>query len=119
MQLKARQTGQNQFLLLPQEPKRGFMRLPHPAPGDLFSDMEGDPLEEGGLEYLFGLYFFENNTPQFKPFWAHSRSEEKCAFEQFMDFVTAHLSKYHDAHIYHYAAYEETALKRLMSLHGT
>jgi uncharacterized protein len=119
LQLKARQTGQNQFLLLPQEPKRGFMRLPHPAPGDLFSDMEGDPLEEGGLEYLFGLYFFENNTPQFKPFWAHSRSEEKCAFEQFMDFVTAHLSKYHDAHIYHYAAYEETALKRLMSLHGT
>jgi uncharacterized protein len=36
-----------------------------------------------------------------------------------MDFITAHLSAHRDAHIYHYAAYEETALKRLMSLHGT
>jgi len=119
LQLRARQSGQKQLEILPQEPHRGFMRLPRPEQGDLFFDMEGDPLEEGGLEYLFGLYFFEKAESRFKPFWAHTRAEEKRAFEQFMDFVTAHLSNHPGAHIYHYAAYEETALKRLMSLHGT
>ncbi|MBV5340269.1 MAG: TM0106 family RecB-like putative nuclease [Deltaproteobacteria bacterium] len=119
LQLRARQSKQKQLEILSQEPHRGFVRLPRPDQGDLFFDMEGDPLEEGGLEYLFGLYFFENTAPRFKPFWAHSRAEEKRAFEKFMDFVTTHLIAHPGAHIYHYAAYEETALKKLMSLHGT
>lgn len=121
LQYQARRTGENQLELLPVEPNasRGFARLPAPDAGDLFFDMEGNPLEEGGLEYLFGLYFFESGKPTFKPFWAHNRAEEKVAFEQFMDFVTGWLQQYPAAHIYHYAAYEETALKRMMSLHGT
>lgn len=121
LQYQARQTGENQLELLPTDPdaSRGFARLPAPNIADLFFDMEGDPLEEGGLEYLFGLYFFESGEPKFKPFWAHSRAEEKVAFEQFMDFVTGWLQQHPGAHIYHYAAYEETALKKLMSLHGT
>lgn len=98
---------------------RGFDRLPAVAEGDLFFDMEGDPLEAGGLEYLFGLCFFESGKPVFKPFWAHSRAEERLAFEAFMDFVSAHLARWPTAHVYHYAPYEQTALKRLMSLHGT
>jgi uncharacterized protein len=81
--------------------------------------MEGDPLEEGGLEYLFGLYFFTDSELEFQAFWAHNRAEERRAFEAFMDFVTARLRRYPRAHIYHYAHYEPTALKRLMSLHGT
>ena len=36
-----------------------------------------------------------------------------------MDFVTGWLQKHPAAHIYHYAHYEQTALKKLMSLHGT
>lgn len=121
LQLMARETGKRHLELLPEgeEQLRGFSRLPLPAEGDLFFDMEGDPLEEGGLEYLFGLYFFENGKSQFKAFWAHSRAEEKVAFEAFMDFVTVWLRKYPNAFIYHYAAYEQTALKKLMSLHGT
>ena len=47
------------------------------------------------------------------------RKAEKAAFEAFMDFVTDHLNRYPNAHIYHYASYEETALKRLMSTYGT
>lgn len=93
--------------------------MPRPDEGDLFFDMEGDPLEEGGLEYLFGLYLLADGEPQFRAFWAYDRAGEKLAFEQFMDFVTAWLRDHPGAHIYHYAAYEQTALKRLMSLHGT
>ena len=97
----------------------GVARLPEPDAGDLFFDMEGNPLEEGGLEYLFGLYFFQDGKPEFKAFWAHTRAEEKLAFEAFMDFVTAWLRQHPAAHIYHYAHYELAALKKLMSLHGT
>ena len=121
LQLAARQSGNNQLELLPIEADalRGFARLPKPDTGDLFFDMEGDPLEEGGLEYLFGIYYFPEGKPEFKAFWAHSRSEEKAAFEAFMDFVTGWLHEHPAAHIYHYAHYEQTALKKLMSLHGT
>jgi len=121
LQLLARQTGKNQLelLALDEGAARGFARLPQSNIGDLFFDMEGNPLEEGGLEYLFGLYFFQDGKPEFKAFWGHNRAEEKKAFEAFMDFVTGWLRKYPAAHIYHYAHYEQTALKKLMSLHGT
>ena len=121
LQHKLRDTGENQLELIGNDPDelRGFRRLPQPDPGDLFFDMEGDPLEEGGLEYLFGIYYHENGEPQFKPFWAHSRLEERKAFEAFMSFVMDRLAQYPQMHIYHYAPYEETALKKLMSLHGT
>ncbi len=119
LQLFKRETGQNRYDLLPIELGRGFSRLPRPDEGDLFFDMEGDPLEVGGLEYLFGVGVIKQGAFQFLDFWAHSRVEEKAAFEAFMDFVMAHLKDHPAAHIYHYAAYEATALKRLMSLHGT
>jgi predicted RecB family nuclease len=121
LQFLARQTGERHLELLQEVDGeiRGFARLPQPTSGDLFFDMEGNPLEEGGLEYLFGLYFFRDGKPEFKAFWAHSRQAEKLAFEAFMDFATGWLGQHPGAHIYHYAHYEQTALKKLMSLHGT
>ena len=41
--------------MLALEEGRGFCRLPQPSRGDVFFDMEGDPLLDGGLEYLFGV----------------------------------------------------------------
>ena len=126
LQFKARTSGKQFVELIEADPAsvssgglRGFARMPKPATGDLFFDMEGDPFEVDGLEYLFGLYYFNGETPVFKPFWAHNRAEERRAFEDFMDFVIDHLERYPGAHIYHYASYEETALKKLMGLHGT
>ncbi len=121
LQLERRETGKDLFELLETDPAetKGFRRLPEPDPGDLFFDMEGDPLEEGGLEYLFGVYYHDDSQPKFQPFWAHSRQEERQAFQDFMAFVMDRLARYPNMHIYHYAPYEETALKRLMSLHGT
>ncbi len=121
LQLGKRETEKSRYEVLPSatEPGRGLARLPPADEGDLFFDMEGDPLEEGGLEYLFGVVFRDQGERRFRPFWAHSRAEERQAFEAFMDFVAARLARFPDLHIYHYAAYEVTALKRLMSLHGT
>lgn len=114
-----RKTGQNRCELLAPIPGKGFARLPKPDRGDLFFDMEGDPLIDGGLEYLFGFAFTQNQQQLYRAFWGHSRQEEKRAFEQAVDFITAQLARHPAAHIYHFAAYEEAALKRLSVLHGT
>jgi uncharacterized protein len=52
LQHHSRRTGENRLEVLPLERDRGFARLPRPDPGDIFFDMEGDPLFEEGLEYL-------------------------------------------------------------------
>jgi len=95
--------------------------LPPPAAGDVFFDMEGDPYAVGGtgLEYLFGAVTVEDDGDLFTPFWAHSRGQEKRAFEQFVDFATTRMAAHPGSHVYHYAPYEVTALKRLAALHGT
>ena len=120
LQKKKQETGENHLELLARDPDspKGFDRLPKPDQGDLFFDMEGDPLHEGGLEYLFGIYTLRSGNTEFIEFWAHDRREEKQAFSDFIDFITDHLKRYPEAHIYHYAHYEPTAMKRLMSLHG-
>ncbi len=121
LQEGARRTGERKVLVLPLDPeaRRGFHRLPRPDAGDIFFDMEGDPLEDGGLEYLFGVWHLEEGAWTFRAFWAHSRAEERLAFEAFVDFVTLRRQQFPDAHVYHYASYEESALKRLASWHAT
>lgn len=121
LQEHARRTGERRLELLPADPegRRGFHRLPVQDDGDLYFDMEGDPLEDGGLEYLFGLWFRDGGQWTFKAFWAHDRAQERQAFEEFVDFCVAHRRTHPGAHIYHYASYEEAALKRLASLHAT
>src|SRR4051794_39014340 len=119
LQVEQRTTGIPRYELLAPEDGRGFARLPAPSEGDLFFDMEGDPFFEDGLEYLFGVTSIENGEPQFRAFWATSRGEEKRAFEGFIDYVMKRLERFPDMHVYHYAPYEPTALKRLMGLHAT
>ena len=106
-------TGENKYEILPSFPEKGFMRMPQRNDGDLFFDMEGDPLYPNGLEYLFGIYYFSDGEEVFKPFWAHNHEEEKETFITFMAFLDDHLTKHANAYIYHYNHYETTALKRL------
>lgn len=106
---------------------RGFCLLPEPSPGDVFFDMEGDPYFDigTGLEYLFGAYTADDET--FTPFWGCDRSErpasdrlaEKRAFEAFIDFVMKRRERFPAMHVYHYAAYEKTALQKLSLRHAT
>ncbi len=120
LQLGQRQTGEPDLRLLPYEERRGFARLPRPSEGDVFFDMEGDPFfDDGGLEYLFGFTTSDTGEPVFEKFWGRDRGEEKRAFEQFIDFVTERRERWPDLHVYHYAHYEVTALKRLAGQHGT
>lgn len=98
---------------------RGLFALPAPSPLDVYFDMEGYPLASGGLEYLFGATVKEGAELKFYDWWAHNNEQEKLAFEAFIDWVYARWLRDPSMHIYHYAAYERTALRRLMGKYGT
>jgi predicted RecB family nuclease len=110
----ARKTGAPSFELRAPEPGKGFDLLPEPQPGDLFYDIEGDPHYEGGLEYLHGVWC----DGQFRVFWAHDHAAEAKALEELLAFFRARLEAFPNARIYHYAAYEITALRRLTTKYG-
>jgi uncharacterized protein len=121
LQLHHRLSGEHIWRTLEPETERGFGLLPKPSPRDLFFDIEGDPFwdPERGLEYLFGVTELRDGEPLFHALWAHDRDSERVMFEQFVDLVHERLAEDPRLHVYHYAAYETTALKRLASVFGT
>ncbi|QOF73651.1 TM0106 family RecB-like putative nuclease [Aminobacter sp. SR38] len=110
----ARKTGEPAYELRAPELGKGFDLLPEPLPGDLFYDIEGDPHYEGGLEYLHGVWC----DGQFRTFWAHDHAAEARALADLLAFFRTRLDAHPDARIYHYAAYEITALRRLTTKYG-
>ena len=118
LQLGRRETGEIRLILQPPQPEAGFALLPDPSPGDLFFDFEGNPFwdSSGGLEYLWGILDVDG---AFTPLHAHDHASEQLAFETFVDLVHERLVAHPDLHVYHYAQYEITALRRLMGRYGT
>ena len=109
----------------PIEPERGLTILPEPDRGDLFLDLEGDPYAlDDGVDYLFGVLDVHG---EFTAIWSFDPNDpsdvtlagEKRGFEQLMDLLTKRLERFPNMHVYHYAPYEPTALKRLMGRHAT
>ncbi|WP_348631447.1 TM0106 family RecB-like putative nuclease [Mesorhizobium sp. M4B.F.Ca.ET.019.03.1.1] len=88
---------------------------------DIFFDLEGDPfVGDGGLEYLFGYAFKDaEGVLTYVADWCLTPADEKAAFERFVDFVIERRAHHPGMHIYHYAAYEVGALKRLMGRYAT
>lgn len=103
----------------PADPSRGLGMLPPASAGDVFFDIEGYPLVEGGLEYLLGASYFEKGKEKFIDWWAHNAAEEEASFEAFIDWVYARWRKDPAMHIYHYAPYEITAVRKLMGRYAT
>jgi predicted RecB family nuclease len=99
----------------------GLAALPHDHPADVFFDMEGYPLVVGGLEYLFGVCTRSGQPDSFDfmDWWAHTSEEEQLAFEGFVDWVFTRWQSHPGMHIYHYAPYEVSAVRRLSTRHDT
>ena len=113
-------------------PNQGLLMLPEPSPGDLFFDIEGDPFfgseEVDGIDYLFGVIepgrADADGQLGFHAIWSIedgtvTTGAERRAFEAFIDLVVDRLKSDPKLHIYHYAPYEPTAVKRLAGRYGT
>jgi len=119
MQVRQREAGTPQFEVADPQP---LALLPNPDEGDLFFDFEGDPLwtadgVDWGLEYLFGV-LEGGKSSAFHPLWAHDRPGERKALIDFLALVAKRRKRFPNMHVYHYAAYEKTALLRLAGRHG-
>ena len=122
VQVEGRTAHKPVYEPLPQAAGLGLSRLPTPSPGDVFFDIEGDPfVGTSGLEFLFGWVSLEADQALagcqasiYVGEWALTREEEARAFKRFVDFVMSRWDQHPDMHIYHYAPYEPSALKRLM-----
>ncbi len=147
IQVRSEDQGEVLWELLPLErakdgtpvPMRGLLGLPNPSPGDLFLDLEGDPFAlDDGVDYLFGIleprlteddprYAGSGETPgpKFHAIWSLDEdgqvtwAGEKAAFERTVDLIMDRWAEDDRLHVYHYAAYERTALARLAQRHGT
>jgi uncharacterized protein len=120
LQHRQRETHRPVFELLDVEPACGLCRLPEPSAGDLFLDLEGDPyVKPSGREYLFGLgRVGEASRVVYRAWWALTDEEERVAFDELIGEMIAATESDPGAHIYHYAAYEAAAMKRLMGKHA-
>ena len=104
-------------LITPVEADKGLAALPEPSDGDVFFDLEGDAFAtDDGLEYLFGV---ADRDGGYGAQWALDQETEKRVFERFIDSVMARWKRHPGFHIYHYGAYETSAVKRLMSRYAT
>ncbi|MFC1660187.1 TM0106 family RecB-like putative nuclease [Gemmatimonadota bacterium] len=118
IQVEGRTQGRMLYELFPDVMEgAGLAALPAPSPGDLFFDIEGDPYAlRDGLEYLLG---YVDARGDYEGLWAFDREGERKQFEAFMDSVFQRMERHPDLHIYHYAPYEPSAVKRLMGRYGT
>ncbi len=121
IQVEGRDSGRPTHELKPVEDGLGLGRLPVPSRGDVFFDLEGDHfVGERGLEYLFGItYLDEAGNAAYDARWAFDGPAEKAAFEWAVDFIEERRKLHPDLHIYHYAPYEPSAMKRLMGDYAT
>jgi RNase_H superfamily/AAA domain len=111
--------------LLPVAAGMGFCRLPEPAPGDIFVDLEGDRFageEEtgGGQEYLFGFVSANGGGElRYQKRWAFTAAEEKAGFEWLVDEIMRRREKFPEMHLYHFGHYENERISKLASRYAT
>lgn len=123
VQVEGRSQGHLVYELLePKEPNTGLAALPAPSSGDVFLDLEGDPFAfHTGLEYLMGVLTVSEQAggePCYQALWSFDRTNEKEAFSKFIALVMERWRKHPGMHVYHYAAYEPTQIKRMAGQHG-
>ncbi len=124
LQVQGREQGRLIYELVDGvEDGNGLATLPSPSSADMFLDLESNPyVLDQGLEYLIGVVTLPMNSgdePAYEALWSFTRSEEKRAFETFIANVMERWHRNPEMHIYHYAPYEPTAIKRLVGRHGT
>ncbi len=118
IQWTSRGQGIPRWELLKRSPANGKGALPPSNLMDIFFDMEGFPLTKDGLEYLWGWVQIDKSGPEFCCLWAHDHDSESQAFEKFVSMVHQRWTANPGMHVYHYASYEPSTIKRLAGKRG-
>ena len=124
IQLRSKGHDKPLFNVITQDNGKGLSALPPASDKDIFFDIEGHPLVDGGLEYLWGASYHDTHAAQgkeyaFKDWWGNNEEQEKRAFEDFVDWTYARWQQDPAMHVYHYASYEITAIRKLSTRNQT
>ena len=124
IQLRSRGQDKPEFKVINNDNGKGLSALPLASDLDMFFDIEGHPLVDGGLEYLWGVSYHNTQAAQGKAYafidwWAHDQKQEKRAFEDFIDWTYQRWQQDKTMHVYHYASYEITAIRKLSTRNQT
>ncbi len=119
-EIQCRSRGQDkpEYQIIQSDNGKGLSALPPASELDIYFDIEGHSIIDGGLEYLWGVSYKDKCAPQgnhyaFKDWWGHNQVQEKQAFEDFIDWSYQRWQQDPGMHIYHYASYEVTAMRKL------
>ncbi len=98
------------------EPARGFELLPEPALGDIYLDLEGDPVwrPDRSLVFLFG--WIEEGTDGnwvYRTLWSHDPVEESARYRELVDFLKSRREAFPDMRVYHYSHAEPSMLSAI------
>lgn len=88
-------------------------RLGEPAEGEVFFDIEGYTYQDVDCYYLMGLLVCRGGEYAFEYKLIHHPDEEAEMWGQFLEHIDAL-----DGPVYHYGAYERTALRKLAHKYG-
>ena len=124
IQLRSKGHDKPLFNVITQDNGKGLSALPPASAKDAFFDIEGHPLVDGGLEYLWGASYHDTRAAQgkeyaFKDWWGNNQEQEKKAFEDFIDWTYRRWQQDPEMHVYHYASYEITAIRKLSTRNQT
>ena len=104
----------------PSSPKGARLRAPARARrrATSSSTSRATPSTRTGSSTSGASTYLEDGEERFTRLLGPRPRRGEAAFEAFIDFVIERRERYPDMHVYHYAPYEPTALKRLMGLHA-
>ena len=119
LQLWAREHGRDRFVLLQPQPESGLLAPPGSLARRPLLRLRGQPVLGPRRRASSTSGGSSTSTANFTPLHAHDHATERLAFETFVDLVHERLERFPDLHVYHYAHYEITALRRLMGRYGT
>jgi len=103
----AEQGGSLRWEVLPTA-TAALSQLPPADDGDVFLDLEGDPL--AGFQYLIGVSL---RNKEYHDWWAHSVTAQTDALEGLVNFLTKRKLTHPGLHVYHYGSYDRSSLQRL------
>lgn len=120
IQVNSEQQGRILHEIFPPSDTHGFAMLPEASIKDVYLDLEGDPfVGTSGREYLVGLGLDTGGALAYVHHWGLSEADEKKAFEWAVDLIVKRWRDDPFMHVYHFGAYEPSALKHLMGKHAT
>jgi uncharacterized protein len=101
------------------EPGSGYDLLPEPNEGDIYLDLEGDPVwrPDRSLVFLYGwIQRGADDEWEYQTIWAHDEASERAAYDELVARILERRKQYPDMHVFHYSHAETSMLRAIAAI---